>query len=53
MLAAEFEPAIPEIERPQTYALYRTAKGIGTKYYSVRKITEEELGWTCSTHENH
>jgi hypothetical protein len=32
MPSAEFEPAIPEIERPQTYALQRTATGIGTKY---------------------
>ena len=29
MSPAEFEPAIPSGERPQTYALHRTAIGIG------------------------
>ena len=53
MLAAGFELTILEIERPQTYALYRTATGIGTKYYSVHKITEGEIGGACSTHENY
>jgi len=29
MLPAEFEPAIPASERPQTQALHRVAAGIG------------------------
>ena len=29
MPPAEFEPAIPASERPQTHALYREATGIG------------------------
>ena len=37
MPSVEFEPAIPAIKRPQTYALYRTATGIG---YLVKL-----LGW--------
>jgi hypothetical protein len=30
MPSARFEPAIPAIERPQTYALDHTATGMGT-----------------------
>jgi len=29
MHSTGFEPSIPEIEKPQTYVLYRTAAGIG------------------------
>ena len=33
MPSTGFEPAIPVIKRPQTYALESTAIGIGTQYY--------------------
>jgi hypothetical protein len=35
-----FEPAIPAIKRPQTYALDRAATGIGGK-----EVTAKENGW--------
>jgi len=37
----EFEPTIPAGERPQTYALDRTATGIGkaSQYYSMIYLT--------------
>jgi hypothetical protein len=34
MPTAEFELAIPTVERPHTYAMYRTAKGIGYYLYA-------------------
>jgi len=36
---AEFEPAIPGIERLQTYALDRKATGIGKEYINIGKFT--------------
>ena len=33
MPLAKFQPAIPAIERPQTYALDRAATGIGNAHY--------------------
>jgi len=35
--SAEFEPAIPTIERPQTYTLDRMATGI-SRYYLLQEI---------------
>jgi hypothetical protein len=35
MPSAGFEPAIPAIERSQTYTLERTATGIGDVYSSL------------------
>jgi hypothetical protein len=34
MTSAGFKPAIPATKRPQTYALDRTATGIGSSYIS-------------------
>jgi hypothetical protein len=43
MLPAEFEPAIPANERPQTNALDRAATGIGgSSPYSTPIISEEK-----------
>jgi hypothetical protein len=36
MPSAELEPTIPASERPQTYAIDRTATGIGLSYTVVR-----------------
>jgi hypothetical protein len=33
MPSAQFEPAIPESKRPQTYVLDRAANGIGDSEY--------------------
>ena len=35
MYTAGFEPAVPAIERPQTYALDRTAIAVGFLVFSV------------------
>ena len=35
MPSAEFEPAIPAFKRVQTYALHRTATGIGLPFINV------------------
>jgi hypothetical protein len=37
--SAGFEPAIPAIERPQTYALDRSATGIDIRIYQFLLIT--------------
>ena len=46
MPSAEFEPAIPAIERPQTYALHHAATGIGhrTVGLQVDQTNKNELG---------
>jgi hypothetical protein len=48
---AGFEPAIPAIKRPQTYALDRAASGISTEYYKGDQIKDTEIDVACSTHE--
>ena len=40
---ARFEPAVPAIKRPQTYALRRTATGIG--YWNVQRNIIKRIGW--------
>jgi hypothetical protein len=39
MPTAEFESAIPTVERPQTYAMYRTAHWIGYNLYAYVYFT--------------
>jgi hypothetical protein len=51
MPRAGFEPAIPAIKRPQTYALDRAYSGIGTEYYKGDQIKDTEIDVACSTHE--
>jgi hypothetical protein len=47
MLSAGFEPAIPAIERPHTYALDLTAAGFGTCMY-VEKLMIIEKPVACT-----
>ena len=43
MLSAEFEPGIPAVDRRLTYALYRTAKGIGfsSTWDAIRNVMNQ------------
>jgi hypothetical protein len=43
MSSTGFEPAIPAIERPQTYALYRAATGIGTSSFFEHDFITQQL----------
>jgi hypothetical protein len=57
MLRAGFEPAIPAIKRPQTYALDRAATGIGVlfryreeKYKTQIRVVDfnkRVIQWKC------
>ena len=48
MLPAEFEPAIPESERPQTHALYRAATRIGVFPHGPYSQTSSAYFFTTS-----
>jgi len=48
MPSAEFEPAIPEIDRPQTYTLDRTGTAIGARTYYGNIITPNRAQFLLS-----
>jgi len=44
MPSTGFEPAIPAIKRPQTYALESTTIGIGIQYYWCVEVKVDDGG---------